>query len=229
MAKAIRRGWMAPAAWDVVEGKRMYEAGVKCPKIAEKLGTTAAAVRAYAHRHWIAPVEAPEVQKVKPKAKPEPEQERVRISRITGLPALGPCDKDCDTCAYVFRSHSGCMPMCDYYLQTGKHRHPDEDGKCAVKVATDGKKYAAYHEGLERQKARRAESRKKRKPVPVAWDTEKALELWKEGLMYKEISAVVGSSPSNICIYAGKNWGEFKPLRDAAIEKMGGPYVKDRR
>lgn len=226
----VKRGWMAPAAWDVVEGKRMYDEGIKCPKIAEKLGTTANAVRAYAYRHWKIQVEEQTVKVEKPKAepkrkakpKPEPEPPTVVISKITGLPQMGPCDADCETCSFVFRPGSRCMPMCDYYLVTGKHRYPDENGKCAVKLQTAGRKYAAYLDELERKKAESAAKRKKRKQMQVSWDTEKGLELWKQGAQYKDIAAVVGSSPSNICIYAGNYWGEYKPLRDAAIKAKKG-------
>ena len=133
---------------------------------------------------------------------------------------MGPCNKGCTGCEWLFRpGGSGCIPICEYYLSTGEHRYPNEDGTCAVKESTDQERYVFQAK----------KQRKPRKPVVILWDTEKALEMWKQGLMLKTIAAEVGTSHTNLCVYANKHWSQHRPLREAAIVKMGGQYGKDRR
>lgn len=48
---------------------------------------------------------------------------------------LGPCTEACRGCIYLFCANSsrGGTKICEYYLETGKHRYPNPDGSCAVR------------------------------------------------------------------------------------------------
>lgn len=129
---------------------------------------------------------------------------------------MGPCDDNCIGCRYIFRSSGKSLPICDYYLETGKHRYAGPDGICAVR-----------DDGKVRYSGDRSRQRRKRRSVP--WDEKKALEMWLQGYMVKTIGEVVGTSSGNLCIYAQKHWERYRAQRDAAIAEQGGIHAKNRR
>ena len=228
MAEKELQGFCKTAEWDVEEGRRLFEAGVRYAEIAERLGTTVPAVSAYARRHWRKRETEKKQQTEQSAKKQAGRSKRLSINPATGLPMMGPCTEECEGCEYIFRS--GGLPICEYYLRTGEHRYPKEDGSCAVKRETDGEKYV-YVQRLERARKQRQEMRDrwrndpayaesmKRKP---AWDTEKGLELWLKGDTYRQIADAVGAKEGAVKNAACKHWRHLRAERDAAVEARGG-------
>lgn len=52
MAETYYKGFCKPPKWDVNEGKRLYDAGMRVCDIARALGASHNAVQTYARRHW---------------------------------------------------------------------------------------------------------------------------------------------------------------------------------
>ena len=155
---------------------------------------------------------------------------------LSGKPMMGPCTAECEDCFYIFRS--GGLPICDYYLQTGEHRYPNEDGSCAVKVRmANGEKYS-YIKMRKQQNQQRAEERRRRMIEDpafaarvthrAAWDTEQAFTMWIRGDAYKHIGDTVGASVSAIKNYAHNHWQERRPEREANIKARGGHLSPER-
>ena len=227
-----------PPAWDVEAGKRMYDEGARWTEIGQALGIRATTVRSYALRHWInqKPQKEQSPPMPEPPARKPPEREkRPVLHPVTGLPMMGPCTAECEDCEYIFRS--GGLPICDYYLQTGEHRYPNEDGSCAVKKKADGDRYA-YARRKEQERQRRQELRErrlredpdyaeriKRKPT---WDVEKGLELWLKGYTYRKIADAVGAKEGAVKSLAHSQWRHLREQRDAAVEALGGVLGAER-
>lgn len=242
-----------PPGWDVEAGKRMYDEGARWTEIGQALGIRATTVRSYALRHWInqKPQKEQSPPMPEPPARKPPEREkRPVLHPVTGMPMMGPCTAECEDCEYIFRR--GGLPICDYYLQTGEHRYPNEDGSCAVKRKADGERYA-YSRRKEQERQRRQALRERRlreqrdaavealggvlgaervgaKPGvnSATWDRETAQQLWLQGKSYSDIGEAVNTSTNNVKNYANRKWTHLREQRNAAVAAAGGVHKKHR-